>query len=85
MSTTEPTSAPTAQIFKGLSAAEFLTFDRQVARWLRRKYKGLTKHFWTGYTPDITDENAKELCVAIYTSLLKTKPFLRQIVLGEGG
>ena len=71
---TSSRDAPTALVFDGLSAEEFLIFDRQTKRWLRRKCKGLTKWFWDGTPPTITDENAKETCAQIYTSLLKTNP-----------
>ena len=71
---TSSRDAPTALVFTGLSAEEFLIFDRQTKRWLRRKCKGLTKWFWDGTPPEITDENAKEICAQIYTSLLKTNP-----------
>ena len=59
---TSSRDAPTALVFTGLSAEEFLIFDRQTKRWLRRKCKGLTKWFWDGTPPDITDENFKEIC-----------------------
>ena len=45
-----------------------------MARWLRRKFKGLTKYFWDGEAPTATQENLKSICEAIYGSLLKTNP-----------
>ena len=70
-----PTTAPTALVYDGRCPELFLVFDRQVKRWLRRKaFKGLTKYFWDGKLPTITEDNYKELCLAIYESLLKTNP-----------
>ena len=74
MSTSTPTSAPTALCYDGRSPELFLVFDRQVKRWLRRKFKGLTKYFWDGKFPTVTEENFADLCLAIYQSLLKTSP-----------
>ena len=74
MSTSTPTTAPTALVYDGRCPELFLVFDRQVKRWIRRKFKGLTKYFWDGKLPTITDDNYKELCMAIYQSLLKTNP-----------
>ena len=71
MSTSKPIE-PTALVYDGCSAEQFLAFDRQVKRWLRRKFKGLTKYFWDGEAPTVTEENFKEICEAIYGSLLKT-------------
>ena len=73
MSTSKPIE-PTALVYDGCSAEQFLAFDRQVKRWLRRKFKGLTKYFWDGEAPTVTEENFKEICEAIYGSLLKTNP-----------
>ena len=72
MSTSKPIE-PTALVYDGCSAEQFLAFDRQVKRWLRRKFKGLTKYFWDGEAPTATEENFKEICEAIYGSLLKTR------------
>ena len=59
MSTSKPIE-PTALVYDGCSAEQFLAFDRQVKRWLRRKFKGLTKYFWDGEAPTVTEENFKE-------------------------
>ena len=74
MTTSMPTTAPTALVYDGRCPELFLVFDRQVKRWLRRRFKGLTKYFWDGKLPTITADNYKELCLAIYQSLLKTNP-----------
>ena len=50
MSTSKPIE-PAALVYDGCSAEQFLAFDRQVKRWLRRKFKGLTKYFWDGEAP----------------------------------
>ena len=61
MSTSKPIE-PTALVYDGCSAEQFLAFDRRVKRWLRRKFKGLTKYFWDGEAPTVTEENFKEIC-----------------------
>jgi len=73
MSSSKP-EAPTALIYSGKTPEGFLSFDRQVKRWLRRRCKGLTKYFWEGEAPTIDAENYAALCKEIYTSLLKTNP-----------
>ena len=50
---TSSRDAPTALVYDGLSAEEFLIFDRQTKRWLRRKCKGLAKWFWDGTLRDL--------------------------------
>ena len=61
---TSSRDAPTALVFTGLSAEEFLIFDRQTKRWLRRKCKGLTKWFWDGTPPEITGPRAGKKAMA---------------------
>ena len=59
MSTSKPIE-PTALVYDGCSAEQFLAFDRQVKRWLRRKFKGLTKYFWDGEAPEHTAGDANK-------------------------
>ena len=67
---TSPPIEPTALVYDGCSAEQFLAFDRQVKRWLRRKFKGLTKYFWDGEKKG--EDEPRSLAVANFTIVLES-------------